>query len=106
MAQEYSVTMVTAERVAISHLEITSRRSHSSFLSILTRVESAVPHIPKLMFIDRSPFRHSIPFGLLPKGLMDNPANQARKHQSMYRVKAVPVKVTGHPSGCKVGLLT
>jgi hypothetical protein len=43
--------MVTAERVAISHFETTSSWSHSSLASILTRVQRAVLHIEKLIFI-------------------------------------------------------
>jgi len=45
------VTIVTAERVAISHLETTSSSSHSSLLSIFTRVERAFFHMEKFTFI-------------------------------------------------------
>jgi hypothetical protein len=51
MAQEYKVTMVTPERVAISHLEMMSSFSHSVLLSIFTNPESAFFHMEKLIFI-------------------------------------------------------
>src|SRR4030095_10968274 len=51
MTQEYTVTSVTAERVAINHLETTSRASHSFLSSILISCHEALRHIPKLMFI-------------------------------------------------------
>src|SRR5688572_17790201 len=55
ITQEYTVTNVTAERVAISHLETTSRASHSFLSSILISCHEALRHILKLIFII-SPF--------------------------------------------------
>jgi len=49
------VTFVTIEHIAINHFEMISSRSHSSFLSILTEVDRAVPHIQKLILILMAP---------------------------------------------------
>src|SRR4030095_11144512 len=51
ITQEYTVTSVTAERVAINHLETTSRASHSFLSSILMSCHEALRHIAKLMCI-------------------------------------------------------
>jgi len=54
MTQEYTVTRVTAERVAINHLETTSSQSHSFLSSILMSCHEALRHIAKLMCISLS----------------------------------------------------
>src|SRR5215216_7201677 len=51
MTQEYTVTSVTADRVAINHLETTSSDSHSFLSSILISCHEALRHIGKLMCI-------------------------------------------------------
>src|SRR4030067_1183950 len=45
------VTVVTAERVAISHLETISRASHSFLSSILMNSQAALRHMAKLIFM-------------------------------------------------------
>ena len=45
------VTVVTAERVAINHLEMMSSASHSCLSSILMSSHAALRHMAKLIFI-------------------------------------------------------
>src|SRR5215213_3643654 len=54
ITHEYTVTKVTAERVAISHLETTSRESHSFLSFILMSCHEALRHMAKLMCISLS----------------------------------------------------
>src|SRR3990170_2908769 len=52
ITQEYTVTRVTAERVAINHLETTSSASHSFLSFILMSCHDALRHMAKLMVMN------------------------------------------------------
>src|SRR5512146_722794 len=72
MTQEYTVTMVTAERVAISHLETTSSASHSFLSSIFINCQEAFRHMGKLMCISLSSAYENtaVPYGREPAGII------------------------------------
>ena len=49
ITQEYSVTVVTPDRVAMNHFDTTSSESHSALLSMRTSVVVAFFHIARLI---------------------------------------------------------